>query len=138
MEADNAALLQRARTHPESVSMELETDPADAQHIEMNLGLGVFDMRRSASDLSLSRSDEQSSDELETSSSHDSDSSDTSAHSDSASAEREDGSEIRDFLTALSTQRPMRPLPKRARPSIVVLGEDGEANTKQSSSPPST
>jgi len=131
MEAANADLLQRAQNRPESVNIEQhdEEDAGDGQYIEMNLGLGVFDIRAPSSERSSSDKDCDS-DVPSDISGDSSDSSDEdtgeSSESDSVVGGRPaaaDGRLIRAIRTQLPSQRPMRPLPKRAKPSIVVLGE---------------
>jgi len=122
MEAANAQLAQRARDDPESVDIEHLDHSAHGPYIEMNLGLGVFDMRQrgSGSARTRSHSAETSSDD---SSASEDDATDTDSQDSAIS-----GSSIEDehhVLNNVSTQRPTRPLPKRSRPSIVVL-EDHE------------
>lgn len=96
----------------------------DYARIMQDLGLGVFDMRRPASDHSDS--------ETSTDSESDDDSSDASdSATDGVDSEVEDayGTLIGNFLTTTpSTQRPMRPLPKRAHPIIQVLGDPGPSD----------
>lgn len=96
-----------------------------------NLGLGVFDMQRrdsrEASERSQTSSDKSTSSEDETA---DSDSeSDTHSSQDSAIGGDADGEEehVLSASNCVSTLRPTRPLPKRSRPSIVVLNEGQES-----------
>jgi len=107
MAASNALLAQQVAADPGSVDIENIQD-TDAQVIEMNLGLGVFEDRskRTAGD-----SDSEDSD----ASMSDSDSSDSSDDSDSSCSSTE-------IVTSSVIKRPIRPLPKRMRPGIVVLG----------------
>ncbi|KAL5535705.1 hypothetical protein ACEPAF_3799 [Sanghuangporus sanghuang] len=129
MEAANAELARRMESSPESVDIENlgdreddeeedEEDGRQGQYIEMNLGLGVFDIRRRPlSDTTSSSSSSASSDD-DSHSTHSDDS-----HSDSdASTSGRPGSLL---------NRPIRPLPKRARPNIVVLNESTTDNTQQ-------
>lgn len=96
----------------------------DYARIMQDLGLGVFDMRRSASDHSDS--------ETSTDSESGDDSSDASGSAtDGVDSEVEDayGTLIGNFLTSTpSTQRPMRPLPKRAHPIIQMLEDPGPSD----------
>ncbi|KAI0066735.1 hypothetical protein BV25DRAFT_1912773 [Artomyces pyxidatus] len=102
LEASNAQLLQR---DPSSIDIEhIEDD--DEQYIQMDLGLGVFEERRSAESGSDGDSDSSSSEsdgETSTSSSSDSD------------------SEADSSTTSPAALRPVKGLPKRARPQIEVL-----------------
>lgn len=84
-------------------------------YIEMNLGLGVFERRRREA-----RSDNRSSTSVSSSSSSTSecDSEESSEESGSSSSSSSSCSEDDDQPAA----RPKKPLPKRARPSITVLG----------------
>ncbi|OCB85592.1 hypothetical protein A7U60_g7240 [Sanghuangporus baumii] len=154
MEAANAELARRMESSPESVDIENlgdreddeeedEEDGRQGQYIEMvrgsvcesdllerasygssepvcsgvliqNLGLGVFDIRRRPlSDTTSSSSPSASSDD---------DSHSTHSDDSDASTSGRPGSLL---------NRPIRPLPKRARPNIVVLNESTTDNTQQ-------
>ncbi|KLO11309.1 hypothetical protein SCHPADRAFT_906103 [Schizopora paradoxa] len=137
LEADNAALLQRAQQNPESVDIE-HLDQPDAQYIEMNLGLGVFTMRdgtgstsSSSSSATDSESNRNETDDDSSSSDSDSDSESTSAASQSADHGNA-GTSIHSGVDA-HPRRPMRPLPNRARPSIVILGETDSTPEREQS-----
>ncbi|KAL5519162.1 hypothetical protein ACEPAH_845 [Sanghuangporus vaninii] len=148
MEAANAELARRTQSSPESVDIENlgnrereddededgdedDEDGRQGQYIEMNLGLGVFDIRRrplsdttsTSSSSSASSNFDDDDSHSSTSNSTRSDEADSDSHSDSdASTSGHPGSLL---------NRPIRPLPKRARPNIVVLNESTTDNTQQ-------
>ncbi|THH10959.1 hypothetical protein EW145_g961 [Phellinidium pouzarii] len=109
MEAANAELVHRAQVDPESVDIEHLDNAEDGQYIEMNLGLGVYDMHRPTSEgVESNESNARSISDASGSSDDDTSDSDTS------------GSETGNPATN-HVRRPTLPLPKRARPNIVVL-----------------
>ncbi|KZT22682.1 hypothetical protein NEOLEDRAFT_1180758 [Neolentinus lepideus HHB14362 ss-1] len=99
--ASNADLESRARADPGSVDIENVAEEA-GQYIEMNLGLGVFEARRSSSSSSSSLSSSTS--EPDSSSSSDENSDSESACSEGIATRR----------VERRMRRPMRPLPRRA------------------------
>lgn len=92
MEVSNAILTERAEADPQSVDMEQVEDDAEP-YIEMNLGLGVFDMKPKAqsgnqdTEMTDSSSSASSSSSSLTSSSSDSSDSDSDSDSDLDSEE---------------------------------------------------
>ncbi|KAL5534049.1 hypothetical protein ACEPAG_509 [Sanghuangporus baumii] len=130
MEAANKELARRMESSPESVDIENLGDQEDedededdkvgrqGQHIEMNLGLGVFDIRRRPiSDTTTTSSNASSDDDSHSDSSN-------STHSDEADSDSHSDSDASTSgLPGHLLNRPIRPLPKRARPNIVVLNE---------------
>ncbi|KAL5495066.1 hypothetical protein ACEPAI_528 [Sanghuangporus weigelae] len=130
MEAANTELARRMESSPESVDIENlgdededDEDGRQGQYIEMNLGLGVFDIRRRPLSDTTTTSNSSSSN---ASSDDDSDSS-NSTHSNSDSHSDSDASTSGPPGPLLN--RPIRPLPKRARPNIVVINESTTDNT---------
>ncbi|KAJ3983152.1 hypothetical protein F5890DRAFT_1475593 [Lentinula detonsa] len=140
IEASNTILTQRAETDPQSVDMEQLEDDSE-RYIEMNLGLGVFDMEPQEQDTEMTDSSMSSS--SSSSSSTSPSSSDSDSDSDSSDSESElDSEEIlsscipSNFLSRSSSStsqlstsqssdniglngkmkapRLMRPLPKRS------------------------
>jgi len=118
LEASNAELARRAEADPASVDIENVDDSGSSQYIEMNLGLGVFDVRQSnaAHSRSESISGSEASD-ADTSTGSSSDPEGTSVDSDSVSDVN-----VQPFISS-SLPRPTKPLPRRGKPSIVVLSE---------------
>ncbi|KAI5124108.1 hypothetical protein M0805_000922 [Coniferiporia weirii] len=121
MEAANAELERRVQTDPESVDIEHLGHAGDGQYIEMNLGLGVFDVRRPASELDDPSSDDSGS------SDDDASISDTSTGNGTDASSSAIGGHASSPIGASPTQRPTRPLPKRTRPGIVVLDDSETA-----------
>jgi len=111
MEASNVILTQRVEADPQSIDMEHIEDDA-AQYIEMNLGLGVFDMKPKRQS-----GDEDT--EMIDSSSASSSSSDSDSGSDSESDSDLDSEEI------LSSFIPSSLL-SRSPPSFDSISSDGE------------
>ncbi|TBU28195.1 hypothetical protein BD311DRAFT_758991 [Dichomitus squalens] len=136
--ASNAELLRRAKEDPDSVDIEKFSED-QAQYIEMNLGLGVFESRGQApanipvadvdlDDVEMDSSEHYSStsdsDSTSSSSSSPSDDSGSDSDSDSDSDPSED-SDVDDIVlpplapgpsaTSNADARPIRPLPKRTR-----------------------
>jgi hypothetical protein len=139
--ASNAALADAVVHDPASV--DIERVPRGAAHVRMNLALGVFEARSdgegepaeddgrelSEDDSSLSEADSEDAATKDSASSGDSDSQEDSSDS--------EGSEpnVLDLLAPPSRiRRPMKPLPKRVRPSIVMLDTPEKAGS--ASAPP--
>ncbi|KAJ6627833.1 hypothetical protein B0H10DRAFT_1940819 [Mycena sp. CBHHK59/15] len=148
LEASNAELEQKVAMNPRSV--DIENVEGDERYIQMNLGLGVFE-DRTGKEGPVSSSDEEGSeanaegeddDESEEDSNDDSDSCSNGSGTDDDFSTSEDGSgESASASDSGSVQlskqgrqfaplpkrailsRPMKPLPRRARPEIVVLSE---------------
>ncbi|KAH8119996.1 hypothetical protein DFH11DRAFT_1721882 [Phellopilus nigrolimitatus] len=137
MEAANAELLRRVQDDPESVDIEHLDDAEDGNYIEMRLGLGVFDVRRPTSERtgSQSSSSASGSSDDDASDSDEADSSSAIGGSDNSS-ENDSGLMSRPpniiSISSTATQRPTRPLPRRARPDIVVLDESQTTRTPDS------
>ncbi|PCH37163.1 hypothetical protein WOLCODRAFT_167355 [Wolfiporia cocos MD-104 SS10] len=124
----NAEISRRAQADPDSV--DIENVEGGKQYIEMNLGLGVFD-KHDTSSIDTYDADMRDGEHTQASSGSDT-SSDTSSDSDSDMSDSDDSSSdisIDDGFSA--SPRLVKPLPKRAlsRPSIMVLGEHGQAET---------
>ncbi|KAH7931165.1 hypothetical protein BV22DRAFT_1076932 [Leucogyrophana mollusca] len=141
--ADNEALAQRARANPRSVDIENVEDPE--HYISMNLGLGVFETRRTKSGgeesdgSSGDGSGEGSSSSTEDSSGNDSSDSgdessgpeDDASDSDASSSELSSSDSDSDSYTSSGnrrlpiTSRPIKPLPRRfgQKPKIEVLSD---------------
>ncbi|KAJ7269896.1 hypothetical protein C8J57DRAFT_1323861 [Mycena rebaudengoi] len=136
LEAANAELDGKVAMDPRSV--DIENVEGDERVIEMNLGLGVFEDRkgkeRSASDEEISDADAEGEDDDEESS----DSTNATSSDESSSADESNADSDSD-LDSLSNDAPrhplaplpkrallsreIKPLPRRARPEIVVLSE---------------
>lgn len=97
-----------------------------------NLGLGVFDVRRPASEHTDSKSHSDSDIDVDVDGSDsDDDASDSVTDGEGDDAQLQDvySTVIGSVLSAPSvSQRPMKPLPKRTRPAIQVLGESGPSD----------
>ncbi|KAL6302890.1 hypothetical protein BKA93DRAFT_790254 [Sparassis latifolia] len=114
--ASNADIARQAEEDPNGVDIEHLED--SEQYIEMNLGLGVFETRKPP-DGSVPMDTDADEDKSSDSSSTDSDSnSDSSGTSSGSSSEVDAEDDIEAVLP-----RPMKPLPKRRRPQIVVLND---------------
>jgi len=118
LEASNAVLAQQVQVDPSSVDIE-HVQQNDTQYIEMNLGLGVFEVREG--------SDEAKLDEEMLSAPSDSDLH-SDSYSDSESDSDSDSSSSTDIIISTSEKylRPIRPLPKRisTSPKIIVMSEN--------------
>ncbi|KAJ6595818.1 hypothetical protein DFH09DRAFT_147836 [Mycena vulgaris] len=131
MQASNAALAEKAAMDPRSV--DIENVEGDEKIIQMNLGLGVFEDRtgkeRSASDEESSDADAEGEDEddLDDSDEHSTSTEDTDttdeSSSDEESANPGQGRQFAPLPQRALLSRPTKPLPRRARPEIVVLSE---------------
>ncbi|KAF9552298.1 hypothetical protein CPC08DRAFT_647094 [Agrocybe pediades] len=122
LEASNAILMQRAQQDPKSVDIEHISEGMD-RHIEMNLGLGVFEDR---SQRPAGQQDEDS--EMSTSSSSESSDSDKDDDNNDADDDSGDSDASSEIITSFVPSRPIKPLPRRASgkpaaPKIVVLDE---------------
>ncbi|KAM5543866.1 hypothetical protein V8D89_002483 [Ganoderma adspersum] len=152
--ASNADLLRRANEDPNSVDIE-NVDDDQAQYIEMNLGLGVFETRGDVpSSIPVANVDldlDQGND-VEMDSTSDSDSSSDSTSSEDTSDNDSDAASIPPSTTTQGQAPPSRaikPLPARAqgrnqqnergmtppttRPEIVVLSENNDMDRSTSS-----
>ncbi|KAJ3808378.1 hypothetical protein F5876DRAFT_46130 [Lentinula aff. lateritia] len=143
MEASNTILSQRVETDPQSVDMEQLEDTSE-RYIELNLGLGVFDMKPNGQSAdcedtemadSSSSASSSSSSSLSSSSSSDSDSDDTDSESELDSEEilsfcipssflsrsPSAGTQSSDSIESngkTKAPRLMRPLPRRSGSSV--------------------
>jgi len=104
----NAAL---SRQSQDDIDIENVGDDQE-QYIELNLGLGVFEYRKPGAEAA-----DDSSSELDSDSDPDSSTEDSASDSD-----------------ASSIARPIKPLPKRKKPEIVVLGETSTISLHDQSS----
>ncbi|KAJ7100235.1 hypothetical protein B0H15DRAFT_513935 [Mycena belliarum] len=125
LQASNAQLAEMAARDPRSV--DIENVEGDEEVIEMNLGLGVFE-DRTGKQGSDSSSDEDSSDAESEEKSSDSDSDDMDTTDDSSSSDVRSaarpqglGRQVAPLPRRAIISRPTKPLPRRARPEIVVL-----------------
>jgi len=110
MEASNAILSQ---ADPKSIDIE-HVPETDDQYIEMNLGLGVFEDRKTTASHPHSDSD-----------SDNDDSSSSSLSSSSSCDSEDDASDSFADIMLSPASRPIKPLPKRMqpRPKIEELGD---------------
>ncbi|KAJ7634842.1 hypothetical protein FB45DRAFT_475524 [Roridomyces roridus] len=113
MEASNAELATRAAVDPRSI--DIENVEGDEEVIQMKLGLGVFEEKTGRESEDDSSTDEDSEDDSD----EDSDESSSSEDSSSESSERE----YAPLPQRAILSRAVKPLPRRARPEIVVLSE---------------
>ncbi|CAK5274627.1 unnamed protein product [Mycena citricolor] len=114
MEASNTELAQMVAADPRSV--DIENVDGDREVIQMKLGLGLFEERNgteTSSEDSSSDPDSDSDTDTMSSVSESSDNSTSSSSDDSDESESE----------ASHHSRPIRPLPRRARPEIEVISE---------------
>ncbi|CAK5262004.1 unnamed protein product [Mycena citricolor] len=115
MEASNTELAQMVAADPRSV--DIENVDEDREVIQMKLGLGLFEERNGNESSSEDSSSNPDSDSDTGTMSSVSESSD-----DSTSTSSDDDSE--DSVSAASHHsRPIRPLPRRARPEIEIISE---------------
>ncbi|KAI0095070.1 hypothetical protein BDY19DRAFT_902099 [Irpex rosettiformis] len=128
--ASTAELTRRAEEDPDSV--DIEKLQSEGPYIRMDLGLGVFEERKSEPSCSTNDSDTEMQDKDATrTSSSSSSSSNSDSRSDSNSSDEYDSDDSIDIISStMSTfqyNRPIRPLPRRrsTQPGIVVLGERG-------------
>ncbi|KAG6826477.1 hypothetical protein H0H92_015650 [Tricholoma furcatifolium] len=123
IEASNALLASQG---PEKIDIE-HVDNVDGPYIEMNLGLGLFDVRGSTTGLSTSPSPPFPLSGLQSVSpmSYMSSSSQSSNSTFSSSSDEDSDEDDTEIITSFTPIRPIKPLPRRAaarRPGIVVLG----------------
>ncbi|PSR72591.1 hypothetical protein PHLCEN_2v11584 [Hermanssonia centrifuga] len=137
--ASNAEIALRAKDDPESVDIEKLGN--ESSYIQMNLGLGVFEERKTAAGSSASDSDAEMHDSETSAPSSFSDSSlrSDSETSEDSGCESDDSIDIISCTVSSLASRPIRPLPRRksTRPHIVILGEANSTATKTDSSSPS-
>ncbi len=156
--ASNAEIALRAKDDPESVDIEKLGN--ESSYIQMvsrrngvqtfmkslslmvfqNLGLGVFEERKTAAGSSASDSDAEMHDSETSAPSSFSDSSlqSDSETSEDSGCESDDSIDIISCTVSSLASRPIRPLPRRksTRPHIVILGEADSTATKTDSSSP--
>jgi hypothetical protein len=137
--ASNTALANSAAEDPSSV--DIENVPRGAAHVRMDLALGVFESRAARASGDDSSGDSSSSDEDDDSDTDMGSASSDDSASDDESDSNSDGSApaLLDLIApSARTRRPVKPLPKRARPSIVVLdsSESGAARVASSGTSP--
>ncbi|TFY63514.1 hypothetical protein EVG20_g6286 [Dentipellis fragilis] len=109
LKASNTELAQK---DPQSVDIE-NVGEEEGQYIEMNLGLGVFEQRKQGATSSESESSEDQ--QMDAASARSDSDSDSDSYSDTSSED--------DIITTIAkAARPTKPLPRRARPQIEVLG----------------
>ncbi|KAG6899866.1 hypothetical protein C0993_006019 [Termitomyces sp. T159_Od127] len=134
LEASNALLSSQDPTHIDIEHVDSESGP----YIEMNIGLGVFDVTGSTSPFNVNVSDTPTFPLPKSPSASSSDSSTSTTGSSSTSSDDWDSDESSDveIITSFKPVRPVKPLPRRAirqkqarlHPSIVVLGGNNAAS----------